>query len=148
MKVINIHKRIIPQPKAKISALLGMSATEKDQLTPTKYWPATSFKEGLQVGSKGGHGPLRYTVSKYDPGELIQFEFTKPKGFHGFHSVELTELEKDKTELKHTINMHTTGIGTLTWTIAIRWLHDLLIEKVFDKVENHFKRALQTACLL
>lgn len=41
-------------------------------------------------------------------------------------------------ELTHTIDMNTTGIGTLTWTIGIRWLHDALMEDLLDKIENQF----------
>jgi len=138
MRVLNIHKRIINQPKAKISELLGTLATKNDKMMPTDQWPAMKLNEGLKVGSKGGHGPIRYTINKYKPGELIQFEFTKPKGVNGVHRFEIVELENDKTEIKHTIEMNATGIGILTWTLAIRWIHDALTEDAFDKVENHF----------
>lgn len=141
MKVVNIHSRILHQPKAAISALLETLATKNDGMMPIENWPAMRLKEGLKVGSKGGHGPIRYTVNKYSPGKLIQFEFTKPKGFHGLHRFEIVELENAQTELKHTIEMNTTGIGTVIWTLAIRWLHDALIEDAFDKVENHFSTA-------
>ena len=96
------------------------------------------MNEGLTIGSKGGHGPIRYTVNQYNPGELIQFEFRKPKGFNGVHRFEIVELENDQTQIKHTIEMNTTGIGILTWTIAVRCLHDALMEDAFDKVENQF----------
>lgn len=138
MRVINIHKRIINQPKEKVSELLRTLSTENDKIIPTDKWSAMKLNEGLKEGSKGGHGPIRYTVQKYNPDELIQFEFTKPKGFNGIHRFEITELENDKTELKHTIEMNTTGTGILTWSIAIRWLHDAFMEDAFDKVENHF----------
>ena len=138
MKVINIHKRILNQPKDRISELLGTLATENDEILATDKWSAMKLNEGLKEGSIGGHGPIRYTVKKYIPGEFIQFEFTKPKGFNGSHRFEVIELENDKTEIKHTIEMNATGTGILFWTIAIRWLHDAFIEDSFDKVENHF----------
>jgi len=138
MRVLNIHKRTINQPKAKISELLETLSTEKDNLWPTDQWPAMKLDEGLAIGSKGGHGPIRYSVNKYSPGELVQFEFRKPKGFIGVHRFEVIGLENDKAEISHTIEMNTTGIGTLTWTIAVRWLHDALMEDAFDKVENQF----------
>jgi len=138
MNVLNIHKRTINQPKAIISKLLETLSTESDKLWPTDQWPPMKLHKGLTIGSKGGHGPIRYTVNLYNPGELIQFEFRKPNGFNGVHRFEITELENDKTEIKHTIEMNTTGIGTLTWTIAVRWLHDALMEDAFDKVENQF----------
>ena len=78
------------------------------------------------------NGPIRYTINKYNPGELIQFEFTTPKGFYGIHQFEVVEVENDETELKHTIEMNVTGIGILIWTIIIRWLHDALMEDAFS----------------
>ena len=95
------------------------------------------FKTGIQVGTKGGHGPIRYSVEKYNPDEIIQFRFSKPNGFNGVHKYEIKELDKENTEIKHTIDMNTTGKGTLIWTFAIRSLHNALIEDGFDKLENN-----------
>ena len=41
-------------------------------------------------------------------------------------------------EIRHTIDMHTTGKETLLWTFAIRSLHNALMEDSFDKLENNF----------
>ena len=138
MKVINIHKRIINQPKRKIVELIETLSTEKDKVWPFEKWPKMKFKEGKREGAKGGHGPIRYTIEKYIPSELIQFKFTNPKGFDGIHKFEIIELASDKTELIHTIDIKTSGIDILTWVIGVRWLHDALIEDLFDKVENRF----------
>ncbi len=62
----------------------------------------------------------------------------KPDGFAGIHKFEITEIEKDKTELKHTIDMTVSGKGIFTWYIAVKWLHDALLEDCLDKAENHF----------
>ncbi len=137
MKVLNIHKRVINQPKEQIAKLLNSLATENDQMFADK-WPRIKLKNGKKVGSKGGHGPIRYTVSEYQEGERIQFEFTRPLGFHGYHVFSIQELGAHQTELEHVINMETKGFGTLKWMIAIRWLHDALIEDSFDKVANQF----------
>lgn len=138
MKVINIHKRIIHQPKGKITELMETLSTEKDKVWPFEKWPKMKFKKGKYEGANGGHGPIRYTIKKYIPGKLIQFEFTNPKGFHGIHKFETIELLDNKTELIHTIDMITSGVGTLTWMIGVRYLHDALIEDLFDKIENEF----------
>ncbi len=138
MKVINIHKRILNQPKERVSELLGTLSTENDKMLATDKWSPMKLNEGLKEGSKGGHGPIRYTVQRYNPGTLVQFEFTKPKGFNGIHRFEITELENNKTEIKHTIEMNATGVGILTWLFAVRWLHDAFMEDAFDKAENHF----------
>ncbi|PCI32996.1 MAG: hypothetical protein COB60_08715 [Flavobacteriaceae bacterium] len=141
MRVLNIHKRTLNQPKSKITELLKTLSTENDRIWPKEKWPEMKFKGGIQVGAKGGHGPIRYSVEKYNPNEIIQFRFSKPNGFNGVHKFEIKELDKEKTEIKHTIDMSTTGKGTLIWTFAIRSLHNALIEDGFDKLENNFSNS-------
>lgn len=138
MKVINIHKRIIHQSKEKLSEIFDTLSTKNDQLWLREEWPPMIFKKGLKEGAIGGHGPIKYSIQKYTSGDLIEFKFLKPDGFMGIHKFEITEIEKDKTELKHTINMVVLGQGILTWYIAIKWLHNALIEDCLDKAENHF----------
>jgi hypothetical protein len=138
MKVTNIHKRDIKQPKAKIEALFKTLSCENDMMLATHKWPPMILEKGLQVGSKGGHGSIKYFVKAYQSDAFIQFEFTKPQGFKGFHKFEITEIDPNLTELKHTIVMNTEGMATLKWALAIRWLHNAYIEDALDKVENHF----------
>jgi len=136
--VINIHKRIINQPKEKVSELFRTLATKNDKILATDKWSPMKLNNGKKEGSKGGHGPIRYTVQKYIPEEYIEFEFTQPKGFNGIHKFEIIELEKNKTEIKHSIEMNTTRTALFIWSIAIHWLHNAYMEDAFDKVENHF----------
>jgi hypothetical protein len=137
MKVINIHKREINQPKHEVAKLFKTLATENDLMLATDKWSPMKLDKGLQVGSKGGHGPIKYFVIDYQLDNSITFQFDLT-GFNGFHKFHLTELETDKTELSHLIDMTTTGSATLKWALAIRWLHDAYIEDAFDKVENYF----------
>ena len=136
MKVLNIHTRIIQKPKQAVSNLLVSLSTEDDLVWPREKWPAMRFEGDLKVGAKGGHGPIRYTVEKYNLDEIILFRFTKPKGFYGIHKIELKEISPTKTEIKHTIDIKTKGKSTFLWVFAIRPLHNALIEDCFDKVEN------------
>jgi len=96
------------------------------------------FKDGIKIGSSGGHGPIRYLVEKYDPETIIQFRFLKPEGFKGIHKFEIEALAEDQTQITHSIDMNTEGTGTLLWILGIRALHDALIEDAFDKLENGF----------
>lgn len=137
MKVINIHCREISQPKSELAKIFETLATENDLMLATDKWSPMKLDKGLQVGSKGGHGPIKYFVIDYQKDASITFQFDLP-GFNGFHKFELSELEPNKTQLKHTIDMRTTGAATLKWVLAVRWLHDAYIEDAFDKVENHF----------
>ncbi|WP_299256167.1 hypothetical protein [uncultured Aquimarina sp.] len=137
MKVLNIHKRTLTQPKNIVVEILKTLSTENDKVWPKEKWPEMKFKGGIKVGAKGGHGPIRYSVEKYNPNEIIQFKFNKPYGFIGIHKFEIKELDENKTEIKHTIDMNAKGKGILIWTFAIRSLHNALIEDGFDKIENN-----------
>ncbi|CAM1363612.1 conserved hypothetical protein [Tenacibaculum sediminilitoris] len=145
MRVLNIHKRTLNQPKSEVVELLKTLATENDRIWPKEKWPAMRFKEGINVGAKGGHGPIRYSVEKYNPNEIILFRFLKPDGFNGIHKFEIKELSKEKTEIKHTIDMNTVGKGTIIWFLAIHSLHNALIEDGFDKIENNFSENIKTS---
>lgn len=139
MKVINIHKREIQQDSAEISILFNTLATDHDLILATDKWPPMKLDNGLNVGSKGGHGPIKYFVIDYQPEKSITFQFDM-RGFNGFHKFIINNLEPSKTEIIHIINMKTTGLATLKWIFAIRSLHDAYIEDAFDNVENHFSK--------
>ncbi len=138
MKVTNIHKRIIHQPKESISKILDTLSSNNDLLWPKEKWPPMIFRNGLAAGATGGHRPIRYSVNKYVPGSSIEFNFLKPDGFNGIHKFEVKEIENGKTELKHTISMNVSGKGIFAWYVAIKWLHDALLEDCLDKAENNF----------
>ncbi|WP_203258270.1 hypothetical protein [Hyunsoonleella ulvae] len=138
MKVKNTHKRIIDQPKARITALILTLSQKDDKVWPKNYWPAMRFKDGLKVGSSGGHGIIRYKVTEFSPDSHITFTFLEPKGFNGFHKFEIKSVNENSTCVSHKIVMSTEGFATLKWSIVIRWLHDALIENAFDRIENNF----------
>ncbi len=138
MKVLNVHRRTVHQPKEVVLELLNTLASREDKIWPHEKWPRMKLDKGLKVGSKGGHGPIRYFVNEYEPDKLIQFQFTNPSGFYGVHRLQLKASDPHKTTLIHTIEMKTSPQGTLKWMLFVRALHDALIEDAFDKVENYF----------
>lgn len=138
MRVVNRHTRIINEPIEKVSQLFETLATSKDQIWPSQNWPAMRFRDGLKIGSRGGHGRIRYTITDFKPGEHIKFEFTKPEGFNGTHELNIKAISNDASEINHIIKMNTTFKASLFWVFVIRWLHDALIEDAFDNVENYY----------
>lgn len=138
MRVVNRHTRIINEPIEKVSQLFETLATSNDQIWPSQNWPAMRFRDGLKIGSRGGHGRIRYTITDFKPGEHIKFEFTKPEGFNGTHELNIKAISNDASEINHIIKMNTTFKASLFWVFVIRWLHDALIEDAFDNVENYY----------
>ena len=84
MDVINIHKRIIEQPVTEVATLFTTLSTENDMMLATDRWSPIELDKGLQVGSKGGHGLIKYFVTEYRPEKSITFQFDMT-GFEGFH---------------------------------------------------------------
>jgi len=136
MKINNIHQRHYQQPQATLAAILDSLASPDDRLWPWENWPPMRLNRGLEVGSRGGHGPIGYTVVEYLRGQLVVFSFTKPETFQGTHRFELLALDEGRTLLRHSIVMTVDWRGMLLWVIAIRWLHDALLEDALDKVDR------------
>jgi len=138
MKVVNIHSREIAQDAEKIAPLFTTLSSKNDMIWPSEKWPRMKLDKGMTIGSAGGHGPVGYFVTDVEKGRLIRSQFTKPANFHGYHQFELIPQGQGHSLLQHTIVMNTSGLGFLSWSLTVRWLHDALVEDAMDKVENHF----------
>jgi hypothetical protein len=138
MRVINSHKRTINQPIRMVYPLFKTLASPNDLVWPYEKWPAIKFKNGLHVGSEGGHGRIRYTIIKFIEGKSIKFQFSKPEGFIGTHELKIEKINSEITLISHEIRMETSLKATLLWVFIIRWLHNALIKDAFIKVENYF----------
>lgn len=138
MKVLNIHSRIINAPKQQVVKLIQTLSSDQDVIWPKEHWPKMKFEGGIRIGAKGGHGPIRYSVEKFDPNEIIQFRFSRPLGFNGIHKFDIRALSSTNTEVTHVIDMSTDFIASIKWLFAVKWLHNALIEDGLDNIENHF----------
>jgi hypothetical protein len=131
-----MHQREYDQPSVAISEKFDTLSSEKDRLWPNELWPPLVLNNGLKLNSSGGHGPIGYYVSNCRKGKFVEFTFTRPKEFVGIHKFEVLETSNDKTVLRHTINMEVNLKGYISWCLAIKWLHDALLEDCLDKVHN------------
>lgn len=132
MKVLNRHYRRFPVSPDEIGLILDTLASEEDLLWPHERWPGMRLDRGLLVGSRGGHGPVRYWVREYVPGEQVRFQFSAPDGFEGQHAFMVMPV-RDGAVLEHAITMEIRGRALLTWPLLYRPLHDALIEDALDK---------------
>ncbi len=128
MPVLNVHEREIPADAEAVGALLNSLASVEDSLWPRSMWPPMRFDRPLGVSAAGGHGPVRYVVEEFSPGQTLKFRFTGPAGFNGFHRFEVLPQSGDCTVLRHTIAMRAEGAALLTWPLVFRPLHDALLE--------------------
>ncbi|MEV2256202.1 SRPBCC family protein [Streptomyces sp. NPDC050147] len=136
MGVYNVHERLLATKGSEVGALIdSLSGGVTDRLWPHPTWTAMEFDRPLAVGATGGHGPVRYTVTAYVPGTWVRFTFSGPRGFHGFHEFTVLPVDEERTALRHTLAMKTSGLARLTWPVAYRPMHDACLEDSLDRAE-------------
>ena len=136
MKVVNVHQRLLHATPAQVGALIDSLASQADGLWPGTSWPRMKLDRPLAVGATGGHGPIRYFVQAYMPGQSIRFQFTAPRGFDGWHGFEVLEATQAHCVLEHRIEMNAEGPALLTWPLAIRHLHDACVEDALTQAQR------------
>lgn len=115
----NVHTRLIPGSAALVDRLV--------ELWPSDRWPALVLDRPLGVGATGGHGFVRYRCTAHVPGHRAEFAFDPTIGMVGTHV-----LEAVPGGLRHTLTGRPRGLMRLGWPLAVRWLHDALIEDLLD----------------
>jgi hypothetical protein len=131
----NVHERLLAAGPDEVGALLDSLSSPDDRLWPNRRWPAMKLDHGLEVGSDGGHGPVRYKVDRYEPGRLVAFAFTPKFPLDGEHRLEVLAQPDGTTLLRHTIEGTSKSWLRLCWPLCFRWLHDALIEDALDRAE-------------
>ncbi len=141
MIVENVHERTVRATPDEASALLDKLASREDMLWPRQDWPPMRLDRPLGVGATGGHGPIRYEVTAYEPGRPVTFQFRAPKGFTGSHRLDV-ESVAGGSRIRHVLSMDTRGVARITWPLFFRPLHDALIEDALDRAEEALTGAL------
>ncbi|MET9631959.1 SRPBCC family protein [Lentzea sp. NPDC006480] len=119
--VRNVHERELPVPA-------GPFVDRIQELWPVAGWPAMRFDRPLGVGADGGHGPIRYRCTEFEPGESITFAFSSGEGTH--------TLSASGNVLKHELVGNFRLATRLRWALVTRWLHDACLEDLLDNFER------------
>lgn len=130
--MLNRQSRELPVPAARAAAALD----ELIALWPAPPWPALRLDRGLAVGSRGGHGPIRYGVSVRER-DRIRFEFDPRIGLVGYHELHIEGAGDGRCRIVDTLAGRTRGRMRLLWPVVFRWLHQRLMHDLFDSVERH-----------
>ncbi|MFB8777895.1 SRPBCC family protein [Streptomyces broussonetiae] len=132
--VLNVHERALPASPERVGALIDSLGSGDDRLWPPD-WPPVRFEGPLAVGVAGGHGPVRYRVSHYVPGQWVRCRFTGRGGFEGFHEFAVESLGGDRAVLRNTMVLRPSGIRVLGWLLFFRPLHNTAFEQCLDRAE-------------
>lgn len=142
--ITNTHQRRLPVSAAAVGALLDQLASPDDPLWPSPTWLPIRFDRPLAVGADGGHGPIRYAVTRYETGHLVEGSFGPGIGLVGTHTFEVRELTPSSCVLEHRLVARPVGTMRLLWPTVVRACHDTLIEHLLDNAERAVGCAVPT----
>ncbi len=134
--IYNVHERRIAAPVEEVGALLADMGSPADRLWPADRWPPLELDAPVGPGARGGHAVIRYTVTEYLPGRRLEFTFDPPTGLVGTHSFEVEEHPDGGSVLRHVLEAQPHGAMRLLVPLAVRRLHDALIEDALDRAER------------
>ncbi len=132
----NVHERHIAAPPDEVGALLASLGSADDRLWPGELWVPLELDRAVAVGARGGHADIRYSVSQYLPGRRLVFTFDPPTPLAGTHRFEVVEHPDGGTVLRHVLDAQPRGAMRLLVPLAVRWVHDALLEDALDRAER------------
>jgi hypothetical protein len=133
--VHNVHERTLPVPAKALGGLLDRIGGPDDPLWPTPAWVPMVLDGPLADLPKGGHGAIRYRVTAYDPGRLVEFTFPSTSGVAGTHTFSVEALGPDRSVLRHVLDARPRGSMRLLWPLVVRFAHDAVLEDLLDRAE-------------
>lgn len=141
MQVLNVHEREIPARTLDVGVLLNSLSSDHDRLWPGTMWPPMLFDRPPWCRRFGGHGPVRYVVEGFSPGQMLKFRFTGPKGFNGYHHFEVLPKGEHSTVLRYTLDMNAHPTVQGRCAITPRSKRNLVQARFFaEMLENAIRR--------
>jgi hypothetical protein len=143
-RISNVHVRDIAAPPARVGEILDSLGGAEDRLWARDIWVAEPviLDRPLRVGSRGGHGSIRYSVAEYRPGRRIVFEFSPGGGLSGRHGFVLEPDGPDRSRLTHVLEAQTSPWMRPIVPILVGW-HDAMVETALDRAELEATGVLQ-----
>lgn len=133
--VRNVHERELPVPAEALGPLLDRVGGPDDPLWPSPAWMPMILDGPLEALPTGGHGPIRYRVTAYEPGRRIEFTFLPDGDAVGTHVLSVEPAGPGRSVLRHVLDVRATGLMHLMWPLAVRWAHDAVVEELLDRAE-------------
>lgn len=141
MKIDSRHQVELAIGPEQAGALLDSLSGPSDRLWPRERWHPMELDRPLGVGARGGHGPVRYSVTEYEPGRRVVFTFDdkgifgRVDGRHWFEVV--SDGEGSGVVMRHVIEARGGLRSWLRWQVVVQPLHDALIRDAWDKARTN-----------
>lgn len=135
-RIVNVHERHITADADEVGALLDTWGSPGDRLWRSELVEPTAFDRGLETGSRGGHGSIRYRVVEHTPRRRVRVEFEPGVGLRGQHLFEVRPTGDGGSVLRHELVGTAYGAARLAWPLLIRPIHDGTAEDILDHVER------------
>jgi hypothetical protein len=132
MVMRNVVRRVI---LADVSSV-GAELDRIERHWPAPPWPALHLDRGLTVGSPGRHGRIRYHVESYQPGQRTRWAFTPEVGLAGYNEISVVAGGPGRSVITDELAGRLRGRMLLVWPLGLRWLHEALINDLFDNIER------------
>jgi hypothetical protein len=132
--VRSVHSRVTDGTMKDAERLLATLGGADDRIWPKDRWLRLRLDEGLEVGSHGKQGPVRYRVLEVEPGRRVRFEFEpgcKP-ALTGWHELRVDPAGDDGLSWTHELMLEHPSAQVRSILLP---LHDALIEDLLDQVE-------------
>lgn len=126
----NVHEREVSAAVVDIWRLVTTLGTDADLLWPADRWPRMRLTNGIEPGSDGGHGPIRYHVETVEPERSVRFVFEPATGFHGWHEFRVSPAASG-SRLTHLLEVKRPRTAVRLMIVP---LHDALIEDLLDQM--------------
>src|SRR5690606_746059 len=97
---------------------------------PCDRWPRLRLSHGLRPGSDGGHGPIRYAVTRVERASALTFALDPAGGISGWHGFTLAPTAAG-TRVTHVLVIE--GPSATVATVVVP-LHDALLEDLLDQL--------------
>ncbi len=144
MHLLTVHARELPVPADRAGALLDLLGGPGDRLWPNGTWPASALRleQPLRVGSRGGHGAIRYHVGEYEPGRRVVFVLEPDTGLTGTHEIRVDVLGPGRCRLVQTTACRLAA-RLVPIAPVLRRQHDALLRDVLDRAEREVTGAVR-----
>ena len=147
MHVRNEHSRLIARPASEVFRALEAVGTEDDRIWPAPSIPFERTAGPLRVGvTRERHGIIRAVLDELEPNRKLVWRADLPfmKGTHGFEITETTT----GCHVEHVLDGHVAWWFAPVWILKVRAIHDRILERLLERLENTPTRVPTTPLLI